>query len=508
MKKLLLLTSLIAMLLAFTACGGGNKAPEGKTELVVAQAADPKSLDPHASNDNPSARITSQIYNALVELDDNMEVQPQLAESWEQPDAKTIVFKLKQGVKFHNGEELKASDVKFSLERALKSPLVEHIVGMINTVDVIDDYTVKVTTKEEFAPMLAHLAHPASFILNEKAVTEAGDSYASKPVGTGPFKFVSYAAGDNVTLAANEEYFAGAPAMKTLVIKNIVENSSRAMGLEAGEIDIAYDLDPMDADKVKNDANLNLVEEDSLSNDYIGFNIEKEPFNNPKVRQAIYHAINRDQLIEAVYQGAGLAANSPIGPKVFGYSDTAKNYEYNPELAKKLLAEAGYANGFKTTLWTNDNPIRVQIAQIVQAELKQVGIDMAVEPVEWGAYLDGTARGEHEMFILGWVTITADADYGLYPLFHSSNKGGAGNRSFYANPAVDKALDEARAKTDPAEREAAYKVAQELVQEDAPIMSLFYKKFNAGTQNYIEGFKVNPAGHHKLAPVKIKTEAK
>jgi peptide/nickel transport system substrate-binding protein len=231
---------------------------------------------------------------------------------------------------------------------------------------------------------------------------------------------------------------------------------------------------------------------------YIGFNLKKKPFDNKLVRKAIAHAIDIDVLIETVLNGAGTKANSPIGPQVFGYNENTKGYDYDPELAKKLLAEAGYPNGFKTTIWTNDNPIRLQIATIVQAQLKEIGIDMAVEPVEWGAYLDGTARGEHDMFILGWVTTTGDADYGLNALFNSATMGSAGNRSFYSNKDVDKWLAEARSSTNPEEREELYGKVQDQIMEDLPVLPLYYQTQNAGINKHVKGFKLNPAGHHKL----------
>lgn len=498
MKKVLLLISSLVVLLTLTACGGGEKETKIKDTLVVAQGADAKSLDPHASNDQPSSRVSAQIYNGLVSTDGDMNIVPALAESWDQPDPKTTIFHLRKGVKFHNGEELKASDVKFTIEGMLASPTVHHIIEAVDKVEVMDDYTVKIITKEPFGPLLHHLAHTASSILNEKAVTEAGDDYGQHPVGTGPYAFVKWDSGDKIVLKANEDYFLGAPKVKNVIFRNITEGTNRTISLETGEVDIAYDIEPIDKNQVKDNENLDLIEEESLSMAYIGFNFDKAPFDNKLVRQAIGHAIDVDIIIDVVLDGAGSKANSPIGPKVFGYDKDAKSYDYNPELAKKLLAEAGYPNGFKTTIWTNDNPVRLQIATIVQDQLKQVGIEMAVEPVEWGAYLDGTARGDHEMFILGWVTTTGDADYGLNALFNSANIGGAGNRSFYANKDVDKWLDEAKSSTNPKERLELYAKIQKQIMEDLPVDPLYYQTMNAGINKDVKGFKLNPAGHHKI----------
>ncbi|MCK5779572.1 MAG: glutathione ABC transporter substrate-binding protein [Psychrilyobacter sp.] len=499
MKKVLLLISSLIVMLTFTACGGSEeKEAAVKDTLIIAQGADAKSLDPHASNDQPSSRVSAQIYNGLVATDMDMNIVPALAESWDQPDPRTTIFHLRKGVKFHNGEEFKASDVKFTIEGMIASATVHHIISAVESVEVMDDYTVKITTKKPFGPLLHHLAHTASSMLNEKAVVAAGDDYGQNPVGTGPYKFVKWNSGDRIVLEANEEYFLGAPKVKNVIFRNITEGTNRTIGLETGEVDIAYDIEPIDKKQVSGNEDLELIEEDSLGIAYIGFNFQKAPFDNKLVRQAIGHAIDVDIIIDVVLDGAGTKANSPIGPKVFGYDKEAKGYDYNPELAKKMLTEAGYPNGFKTTIWTNDNPVRLQIATIMQDQLKQIGIEMAVVPVEWGAYLDGTARGEHDMFILGWVTTTGDADYGLNALFNTATIGGAGNRSFYSNKDVDKWLDLAQSSTNPEERIELYAKIQKQIQEDLPVDTLYYNTQNAGINKRVKGFKLNPAGHHKI----------
>ncbi|SHJ99502.1 glutathione ABC transporter substrate-binding protein [Paramaledivibacter caminithermalis] len=504
-KFIMILSAIMVFALVLSACGT-KPAEEGeptgdkavKDTLVIAQGADAKSLDPHATNDQPSSRVSKQIYNTLVESTVDMELVPGLAESWNQVDETTWEFNIRKGVKFHNGEELKASDVKFSIDRMLASKKVAHIVEAIDSVEVIDDYKVIIKTKEPFGPLLAHLSHTATSIVNEKAVTEAGENYGQNPVGTGPFKFVSWEAGDKITLERFDDYYKGPANVKTVVFRNITEGTNRTIGLETGELDIAYEIEPIDKDRVANHEKLQLIEGPSLSMAYIGMNNQKEPFNNEKVRKAINYAINVDDIITAVLNGAGQKANSPIGPRVFAHNDALKPYEYDPAKAKELLKEAGYENGFQTTIWTNDNPVRMQIAQIVQAQLKEIGIDVAIEPLEWGSYLERTAKGEHDMFILGWVTVTADPDYGLYALYHSSQHGGAGNRNFYTNEEVDKLLEEGRTAIDPEKRTEAYKKAQEIIVNDAPDVLLYYGTQNVGAQKSVKGFELHPAGHHSV----------
>ncbi|MGJ0845175.1 peptide/nickel transport system substrate-binding protein [Tissierella praeacuta DSM 18095] len=505
-KKILSLVTLTLVLsLVLTACGGskGIARKNPADTLVVAQGADAKSLDPHATNDQPSSRVTKQIYNTLVFATEDMEIVPSLAESWEKLDDLTWEFKLAQGVKFHNGEELKASDVKFTFDRMLVSPSVSHILGPVTEIKVVDDYTVQIITSEPFAPLLAHLTHTASSILNEKAVTEYGADYGQKPVGTGPFKVVDWQSGDRITLERFDDYFKGAAKIKTVIFRNVPEGTNRTVGLETGEIDIAYDVEPIDKKVVEEAKGLELIEGPSFSSQYLGFNTKKAPFDNVKVRQAINYAVNVQEIIDVALEGAGEVAKSPLTDLIFGADKDIEGYSYDVEKAKELLKEAGYENGFKTSLWTNDNPVRVRIAEMVQAQLKEVGIDTSIEVVEWGAFLDRTSAGEHDMFILGWTTVTGDADYGLYALYHSSQHGDAGNRTFYSNPEVDKLLDIGKTEVDTDKRLEAYKEAQNLIVEDAPQLFLYFSTQNAGENSAIQGFKLHPAGHHSLYNVTI-----
>ena len=498
-KRLGLLTVVILSILFLVACGGNveKKDSTAKDTLVVAQGADVKSLDPHASNDNPSSRVRVQIYDRLVQLDDNGVPQPMLAESWERPDDTTTIFHLRKGVKFHNGDEMKASDVKFSLERALKAPEIFYIIEGINGIEVLDDYTVKVTTEKPMAALLNNLSNGTIAILSEKATTEAGEGFGQHPIGTGPYKFVSWQSGDKITLEAFPEYWQGPPSIKNVVFKSIVEETNRTIGLETGELDVVYDILGMDKTKLREDERFTFIEEPQLALTYLGFNLKKEPYNNPKVREAISYAIDQKPIIDTVFLGAGEPANSIIGPNVWGYYDVEK-YTQDIEKAKALLAEAGFPDGFKAKIWVNDNPVRRDTAVILQDQLKQIGIDLAIETVEWGAFLDGTARGDHEMFLLGWGTVTRDPDYGMYELISTATMGAAGNRSFYSNPTVDKLLEEGRTELDPEKRKAIYKEIQEIIRKDIPMYMIIYPLQNVVTQKNIKNFKLDSAQSHKI----------
>mgnify|MGYP001032778861 CR=1 FL=1 len=473
--------------------------------LVVAQGADAVNLDPHTTNDQPSSRVRRQIYETLIVQGEDLVLRPGLAVSWEQLDELTYEFKLRQGVKFHNGEPFTANDVKFTFERLLHPDSradAKFLLEVIEEIQVLDDYTVRIKTSAPFSPILAHLAHPVAAILNEKAVTEAGDAYGTRvAVGTGPFKFVTWVSQSHIILERFNEYWGEPAKVAQVVIRAIPEGTVRAIELETGNVDIAYDLEPVDRMRLEFDPNIKLFMTESLSASYIGFNAQKPPFDDVRVRQAINYAIDVEPLVDVIYSGQAVQAFGPLSPKVFGAHTELEPYPYDPQKARQLLAEAGYPNGFRTSIWTNDNPLRIQIAEVLQQYLADVGVQADVEIVEWGTYLANTGAGLHDMFILGWVTVTADADYGLYALFHSSQHGSAGNRTFYSNPRVDELLDFARSTSDQDARLAAYYEVQEILREEAPWVFLLFQVNVDGTRSNIEGFTPHPAGHHYLGRV-------
>lgn len=524
MKKFLSLTLSMSMLLcglvgcassgddSGSASGTGSSSSSSSAtskdpnKLIVAQGGDAKSLNPQSSNDSASSTVSKQIYDTLLFQDENMNITPGLAEEYElSEDGLELYLKIREGIFFHNGEELKATDVEFTLEGAKASAETSHIVGPIDTIEILGDYELVVKLEYPFAPILSHLAHTAISILNEKAVTEAGSGYGvDVVVGTGPYEFVSWAIGDRIEMTRNDDYWNGVALIENLTFRSIPNNSSRLLELESGGIDIAYDIAPSDIEHVESSSGMSLIRSANFSNSYVGFNTEKAPFDNVKVRQAINLALDMETIIEAVYYGAGGAATGPIGSMVWAYNDHVDGYGYDPEAAKALLEEAGYGDGFSTTIWTNENAQRQLIAEIVQNQLGAIGISVSMETMEWGAYLDGTSAGQHEMLVMGWTTVTGDPDYGLYACFHSDNHGSSGNRTFYTNTRVDELLDYARSSNNQDDRYEAYQEIQELIVDDAPWVFAWEGEYLTATGSYVEGFVNNPAGHHMLKNVSFK----
>ena len=500
-----------AMALSLAACGGnqenngsgGGTAGGYKNTLTWAQGADVTSLDPHQGKETPAVQVNTQIFDTLVTVDpETNEVVPQIAESWEQTDDQTYVFKIREGIKFHDGSDLTAEDVKFSLDRARNSAAVSYIVNFIEEVTVDDDHTVTVKTTAPYAPTLRNLAIPFAAIV-PKAVVEADENaFIQNPVGSGPYKFVEWNHGDHVTLKSFDDYYAGKPETENLIMKVIPETSQRTIALETGEVDLAYDLAVNDIPKVNSDDKLTVYEIPSLTCWYVSMNMNKKPFDNPKVREAMSMAIDRQTIIDTINAGSGQTADAIIAPAVFGYYSTGVK-EYNPTKAKELLAEAGYPNGFSTTLWVNDNQSRIEMCQAMQAMLLEVGVQCNLEVLEFGSFISRTTAGDHDLAYFGWTTSSGDADYSYYSLEHSTQQGAAGNRSFLADPDVDKLIEEARSNTNEEERKELYKELAIKLDEINNNIPVYYSSINVGANKKVEGFVMDANGYHSLEKVKV-----
>ncbi|SHI83697.1 ABC transporter substrate-binding protein [Lutispora thermophila] len=517
MKKL---TKVLALALAFTlllaGCGGSatqsTSANEGQTAetqeselkdtVIFAQGADVTSLDPHIGKETPAVTVHGQIFDTLLATDKDMNIIPGLAESWEILSDTSYKFNIRKGVKFHDGSELTAEDVKFSLDRAMASSYVSYIVNFIDNVEVVDNYTVIVNTKEPYAPTLMNLTHPSAAIVPKAIVEKDPEALKTHPIGTGPYKFVEWKPGEYAKLEANPDYFRGAPKTKYVIMKVIPEAAQRTIALETGEVDIAYDLSANDLSKVAENSDLKLLEGTSLSAWFLQFNTKHKPFDNKLVRQAIRYAIDSQTIVDTLLYGAGEVAGSIIPPVAFGYQEV-DTIKYNKEKAKELLAQAGYPNGFDATLYVNDNQQRIEICQVIQSQLKEVGINVEVKVLEFATFIDSTNKGEHDMGYYGWVTSTADADYTYYPIYHSSQHGAPGNRSFIANADIDKYIEEGRVTTDPAARLQSYKALEQILTEESPVAPLYYSEVNVGTSKKVQGFEVQPAGYHSYLNVTV-----
>ena len=507
-RAIAVLLVLVAMVPLAFAMGGGesdNVSENGyKNVITVALNADVTSFDPHVGKETPAVAVTNHIFDTLVDIDpETDEVVPQIAESWEIISDTEYRFHIRQGIKFHNGEALTAEDVKYSLDRAIASPAVSYIVDFIDEVIVEDEYTVLVKLDAPYAPALRNLAVPFAAIVPMDYTSANEDILRTAPVGSGPYKFEEWSQNDRTVLVANEDYYAGAPLTEEIVFKVIPEAAQRTIALETGEVDIAYDPLTADKQRIAENDDLMIYSSPSVNCYYLTLNMAKAPFDNKLVRQAISHAIDRQLIVDTLYMGSGQPADDIIAPSVFGYFGCGVD-EYDPELAKQLLAEAGYPDGFSCSIWVNNSQERVEVCQVIQAMLGEIGIDCSLEVMEFGAFLSRTSAGEHDMAFFGWVTSTMDADYTYYSLEHSSQQGAAGNRSFTSDPEVDRLVETGRFSTDEAVRLQAYKDLSVYLKDLANNINIIYTEISAGAGKNVENFKLDPLGYHELQNVQVR----
>lgn len=509
MKKLvsvLLASAMCASLL--TACGGSGSASKnaaestqtaGKTTINIGINTDISSLDPHNHNDTASAYATRHIYSNLTKLNDKNEFVGELAESWEFKDDTTVEFTLKDGVKFHNGEPLTAEDVKFSLERQKKSPKVGHLVFMIDSIEVVDDLHFIIHMNMPSNALVSSLAHCGGAILCKSYVEglEAeGKTLESAPMGTGSYKFEEWTPGATITLVKNEDYFDSSCAAQNdkLVFKVIPEEAARTIALENGELDLLVNVSTADANRIRDNAALALDEYESTQIEYMALNTSKPPFDNKLVRQAMNYAINKQDVLIAAIDGEGEPFDDYMGPAAIGYCDNAVKYEYNPEKAKELLAEAGYADGFTFTNYLSGDP-RAKAATVIQANLKELGITMNIDQMEASTYYERTGNGEHDACMAGWVA-NAEPDNTYRPLFTSEKAGSGGNRAFYQNPEVDKLVDDATTNRDADAVKKDYEAITETVSDDAIWVPLFTKNGLIARNKDLKGFVPSAINMH------------
>ncbi|UJL45932.1 glutathione ABC transporter substrate-binding protein [Virgibacillus sp. NKC19-16] len=494
----------------------GGESQEKGGDLVIATQSDVVSLDPAASNDTPSSDVQANVFETLVTQDENMEIQPGLATSWEQVDDTTWEFELREGITFHDGSDFNAEVVKANMERTLDPDIGSPramMYNMITDIEVVDTHTVRFITAYPFAPLPAHLAHPGGVMISMEQIEadyaameegeEPGSVISANPQGTGPFTFEEWEPGQYTKLVKNEDYWDDNALLDSVTFKVVSEDLTRIAELETGDSHIANPLSPSDLEQVEEREGMSVQRQESSALSYIGFNMEKEPFDDERLRQAVSMAIDKDQIIQGIHNGVGIPATGPLAPNVFGYDEEVSGLGYDVDEARSLLAEAGYEDGFSTTIWTNDERGRMDTATNVQEQLSEIGIEASIETLEWGAMLDQTANGEHDMFVFGWTTVTGDADNGLYPLFHSDNLGSAGNRTFTENEELDELLDAARQTGDEQERLELYSQAQELLVEVAPIVPIHHEEYLLGVSDKVKGLSQLPTQILQLEDVYI-----
>lgn len=472
-------------------------------EATIAVGSNFTSLDPYDANDSLSQAVAKSFYQGLFGFDKDMKLVNVLADSYQvSNDGLTYTLKLHPGVKFQDGTDFNAQAVKVNLDRASnpESHLKRYnLFKMIASTEVVDPATVKITLKAPFSAFINNLAHPSAVMISPAALAKYGKEIGFHPVGTGPYQFVAWNQTDYVKVKKFDGYWKpGLPKLDSITWRPVVDNNTRAAMLQTGEADFAYPIPYEQAAILKKNAKLDLVTTPSILQRYISFNVTQKPFDNLKVRQAINYAINKEALIKVAFSGYAVPAEGPVPPGI-DYAAQYKPWPYDPAKARELLKEAGYPNGFTTTLWSSHNHSTAQkVLQFTQQQLAQVGIKVTVTAMDAGqraAQVEAVGQKEAgvRMFYTGWSASTGEADWALTPLFASQSAPPKQfNTAFYSNPKVDKDLIDALATTDRAEKARLYKDAQDTIWADAPWAFLATERLVSAHNKRLTGFYMMP----------------
>jgi peptide/nickel transport system substrate-binding protein len=531
MKKSLvtLFALMLALSLALAGCSSSKsgKGGDGKVDpnnvMIYGRGGDSVALDPAVVTDGESFIVTEQIYEPLVNYaKDSMEIVPGLAKKWDiSKDGLTYTFELREGVKFHDGEKFNADAVVKNFDRWAQSKDGEKFAyygsmfggfegdpgHVIKEVKADGDYKVVFTLSKPQAPFLKNIAMSPFAIASPKSFD--GDKLSKNPVGTGPFKFKSWKQNDTIVLEKNNDYWdKDLPKLDGVTFKVIKDNSARLNALTKGEIDLMDGLNPSDMKTVSGNSKLQLFERPSMNVGYLGFNVEKAPFDKKEVRQAISHLIDKQAIIDNFYEGTAEPAKNPMPPSIAGYNDDIQDYEYDEAKAKELLKSVGLEKGFTMDLWAMPvsrpyMPNGQKVAEAIQAKLAKVNIKANIVTFEWGTYLEKVQKGEAPMFMLGWTGDNGDADNFLYTLLDKDTID-SNNYSRYKNEDVHKLLLEAQTTADEDKRAELYKQAQVIIHEDAPWVPLVHSKPQLAGASKIKGFVPHPTGSQSFADTYFK----
>ena len=511
--RMWVLTMACFVLMAGTAFAAAQAEGDGSAneQLLIAVNTDAATLDPHVQNDSHSEQIVAMLYNTLLKFEADGTIVADLAESWEVSDDKrTWTFKLKEGVAFHNGNELTAESVKGTYSRFMADDadgtrlVVKEITKMFVSVEVLDKYTVSITTSDPYGPMMALLSNRSMAIMDPAVIAEYGASTGDFPesaIGTGPYVIKSWRKDEEIVLEKNPNYFGEPAIVEQLVFRVIPEGASRVIALENGEVDFVRQFPAEDMQRLQESAEINIIQTSGVGARLFRFGCDDPIIANTKVRQALVHAIDRKAIIDGLFPGLGREVTGPVTPVVWGY----KNFgviEQDIEKAKKLLAEAGYPNGFKTKIVTTPRyPKGVELAEVLSAQLKEVGVDAEIEVLEWSVILPlwmGVTPEvfDQPMFIMGAGTSMMDADGALRGLYTTTETGtNERNYGFYSNAEVDELVYAGMTETDPEKRAQLYARAMEILYLEDPVgMWLYDNPTTVAARSDVKNVEINGIG--------------
>jgi peptide/nickel transport system substrate-binding protein/oligopeptide transport system substrate-binding protein len=471
--------------------------------------ANPTTLDPALIVDVTGGLLSAKIFNGLVRIGDGLNIRPDIAENWSvSEDGMVYVFRLKRGVYFSNKREVKASDFKYSFERIMnpenKSPntwVFDKITGAekfmkgsadgVKGIRVKDDYTLEVRLKKPFSPFLSLLAMTAAYVVPKEEAEKWGPDFSSHPVGTGPFILAEWLPNREIRLEKREDYFDNPAKVKGIIYRVIPEDLTAVTEFELGNIDILT-IPAQEFSRYKNDmTKQHLISSiQGLNTYYVGFNCSRPPFSNVNLRKAISHAIDKEKMLNTIYEKRGRLAAGPL-PDVLRKRDMPFQYEYNVQKAKDMIQKEGLY-GITVNFYITADQEVIDIAEVIQYYIKEVGIKVKIKQLEWSAYKAALNEGEPDMFYLSWWADYPDPENFLFPLFHSSNYGPAGNRTRYSNPDVDMLIQKGRDTLNEKKRDVLYRKAEEMIIRDAPWVFLWHRTDFTIRQPWIKNYRIYP----------------
>jgi dipeptide transport system substrate-binding protein len=513
-------------------------APLAAKTLVYCSEGSPENFYPGVNTTGTSFDATEQIYDNIVDFErGGTKVVPGLAEKWDiSADGTVYTFHLRKNAKWHSNKNFKptrnlnADDVVFMFERQWKeanpffkvtSPNHSYFSDMgmpalLKSVEKVDDYTVRVTLNKPEAPFLANLAMQWAGVQSKEyadAMLKAGtpEKIDQEPVGTGPFYLVQYQKDAIIRYKAFPEYWDGKAKIDDLVFSITPDASVRWAKLQKGECHVMPYPNPADLDAMKKDPNVTVMDQAGLNVGYLAYQTTKKPFDDVRVRKAFNMAMNKKAIVDAVFLGSGVPATNPIPPTMWSFNKSIKDDEYNPEAAKKLLAEAGYPNGLETDLWAMPvqrpyNPNARRIAELMQADLAKIGVKAEIKSFEWGEYRKRAQAGEHQMAQLGWTGDNGDPDNFLHTLLGcaSAQSASGSNIAKWCYKPFDDLVTKAKVVTNQAERTKLYQEAQKIFKEQAPWFTIAHAVQLKPVRKEVVDFKLSPFGRHTFYGVDLK----
>ncbi len=480
------------------ALGRGGAAASGYTpvpvvqtgeELTVAFTPDPIQMSPWLPNSMPGYSIIRHIYEPVVFRDRDMNLIPVLAESYQQLDDRTWEFKLRRGVRFHNGEELTSDAVKFSYMNIIaegSKALWKSMLASIDRVETPDPYTARVVTKTVDRSLIRNMT--LAGIMTERINGEIGENWARAAIGTGPYKFVEFLPAQRVVLERNDDYWGNRPAIKRIVVRIITENSTRLSALQSRDVLMVNNVPPDQIGAVEGASNLQVLSTPTARIVYTAFRCDRTPFNDRRVRQAANYAVDKEAIVQSIFRGRTQIATAPLAPQVFGASTELQPYPYDPDRARALLREAGTPNPKAVFGGSNGRYIADrQVSEAIAGYLEEVGFDIQFEAPEWGQYYAEVFKNKdskYDMHLLAWGVINLEPDYQMREHFHSNWS----LRTGYSNPDVDRLIDEADTASSDEQSKAAWFGAQRLVWEDCPWIWLYFQPEIHGVNRQLSGY--------------------